>query len=96
VVASLKERRTPMEPNVIGKKTAKKQKPKQLWYGVFKGKRQVYYLYCYAYTPKQARIAFCRQIARKQGVDDWIVLRYFPEGADNYIIKLEMEFTEDD
>jgi hypothetical protein len=72
------------------------KKLKHLWQGVFNGQRQVYYLYCYAYTPKQARVAFCRQIAKKQGVPEWMTLQYFTEGKENHLIKLEVEFKEND
>lgn len=64
---------------------------KQLWEGVFNGQRQVYYLYCYAYSSEQARILFCRMIAKKQGVDVWIVLQYFAKGNDNFKICLEVK-----
>lgn len=73
----------------------KNQKPKNLWYGIFNGQRHVYYLYCYAHTEKQARVLFCKQIAKKQGVQDWMTLQYFKEGGENYQIKLEMEFEND-
>lgn len=85
-----------MDKNAIGKKKTSMKKSKDLWYGVFNGQHQVYYLYCYAYTAKQARVSFCRQISKKHNVPDWMTLQYYPEGADNHIIKLEMEFTEDD
>jgi hypothetical protein len=78
---------------VTGKRNPK---PKNLWYGIFNGQRHVYYLYCYAHTEKQARVLFCKQIAKKQGVQDWMALQYFKEGGENYQIKLEMEITEDD
>lgn len=78
--------------NVSGKKN---QKPKNLWYGIFNGKRQVYYMYRYAHTKEQARVIFCREIARRQGVEDWIVLQYFKAGGDNYQITLEVEFTDE-
>lgn len=81
-----------MVKSATGKRTPKN---KHLWYGVFNGRRNVYYLYCYAYTEKQARVSFCRQIAKKQGVPEWMPLQYFSEGKGNYLIKLEMEFEYD-
>jgi hypothetical protein len=83
-----------MVKNAIGKR--KQRKVKNLWSGIFNGRRNVYYLYCHAYTEKQARISFCRQIAKRQGVPDWMTLQYFKEGMENYLIKLEMEFIEDE
>jgi hypothetical protein len=44
-------------------------------------------LHCHAYSKKQARLNFCRQIAKKQGVDDWLVLQYFSEDKENFLIK---------
>jgi len=80
---------------VTGKKKQSKQKnPKHLWQGVFNGQRQVYYLYCYAYTLEQARILFCKMIAKKQGVADWLVLQYFAKEKGNFKIKLEVEWRE--
>ena len=74
--------------NVTGKKKKLKPKiPKQLYEGVFNGQLHVYFLYCHAYSIKQARLNFCRQIAKKQGVPEWFTLQYFAEGKDNYIIK---------
>jgi hypothetical protein len=79
---------------VSGKK--KEKKLKSLWSGVFNGQRQVYYITRYAFSAKQARIVMCQEIARRSGVDDWMVLKYFQEGGENYKIKLEVEFKEDD
>jgi hypothetical protein len=52
-------------------------------------------MYRYAHTKEQARVIFCREIARRQGVEDWIVLQYFKAGGDNYQITLEVEFTDE-
>jgi hypothetical protein len=35
-------------------------------------------------------------IAKRQDVDNWLVLQYFAKGKDNHIIKLEMEIKEDE
>ena len=71
---------------MIGKKKMLKQK-KNLYEGIFNGQRQVYYLHRKAHSIKQARLLFCGEIAKRQGVEQWLVLQYFPEGKENYIIK---------
>jgi hypothetical protein len=85
-----------MVKKLIGKKSQSKKKVKHLWEGVFNGQRTVYYLHRYAFTPEQARILFCREIAKRQGVPDWMVLQYFQPEKENYIIKMEVEFKEND
>jgi len=71
--------------NLTGKR--KQSAKNKLYEGVFNGQRKIYFLYCHAYSSKQARLNFCRQIAKKQDVPEWMVLQYFQKDKENYIIK---------
>ena len=80
---------------MTGKKTREKRL-KSLWAGVFNGQRYIHQLHCYAYSKAQARILFCRMIAKRLGVPVWRTLQYFNGDKDNFSITLEREFREDE
>lgn len=62
------------------------KKPAQLFKGLFKFRRELLVLHCYAVSKKQARTRFCGQIAKRHGVSRLAVLDLFAEGNENYDI----------
>jgi hypothetical protein len=71
-------------------------KVKQCWRGMFNFNRELYILYCHAFSIAQAREVFFRRLADKQGVNVYTVRNYFNDETPNYEITLEMEVREDD
>jgi hypothetical protein len=53
--------------------------PKKKYKGIYEMRHAVYELYGWAFSEKQAHQCFCRQIARKQGVENRVVFYYFVE-----------------
>ena len=71
-------------------------KPKSLWRGVFSYSHEAHVLYAYAHSNEQARVIFCRRLAKKHDVHPATVLGLFNGSKDNFSIEIEMEVTEDD
>lgn len=67
---------------------------KSLYCGVFNFKHERYIQYAHAYNCKQAWLLMCKQIAKKQGVPNRMVMNYFNGEKDNFKIDLETAFTE--
>lgn len=68
---------------------------KDLWKGVFDLPRKAYIQYAAAYSAQQAKVVMARQIAKKQDVLPMVVMRYLKENPTCYIIKKEIEWTEE-
>ena len=71
-------------------------KAKQLFKGIFSYRCELERLYAYAYTKEQARLIMCRRLAKKHDVHPSTVLAMFDGSSDNYDIKIEVEFKEDE
>lgn len=69
---------------------------KSVWKGMFNYNRELYVLYCYAYSKRQAWVALCRRLADKHGVKPQTVMNFFNGTKDNYEITLETEIKEDE
>ena len=69
-------------------------KIKQHYRGVFNYALEVYILYCYAYSERQAWLSFCRQLSKKHNVPLSYVTGYFDGSKDNYLIEIETEIKE--
>lgn len=67
---------------------------KHKYKGMFKLKRDLLIMYCYAYTERQAWLNFCRRISNKHGVNIGSVMDVFNGERENYEITIEMEFVE--
>ena len=68
---------------------------KNLYRGAFNYGRFVKVEYAYASSEKQARVVFCNRLAKKDGVHPSVLMDLFAAGRDNYEIKIETEFTEE-
>ena len=73
-----------------------KRRLKNLWRGVFNFHCQAFVLYGHAYTEKQAKIVMAQRLAKKHNVLPVTVLSWMKENPDNFEIKIEREFEEDD
>lgn len=69
---------------------------KSLYKGVFDFPHRAYVLCRAAYSPEQAKILMSRTIAKQQGTDNMTVLKWLKENKDRYLIKLEIEWKEED
>jgi hypothetical protein len=81
---------------MTGRRKPREKRLKSLWAGVFNGQRYIHQLHCYAYSKAQARVLFCRMIAKRLGVPVWSTLQYFNGDKNNFSITLEGEFREDE
>lgn len=70
-------------------------KIKNKYRGVFNYSRDVYVLYCFAYSKRNAWLIFCRRLAKMQGVIPSVVMNYFNGSTRNHEITVEMEITEE-
>ncbi len=68
------------------------KKLKNLFLGNYAFRHTVYSERCMAYSGKQAHVVICRRIAKKQGVEPWMVLAYFKEHPSAHKVLLEVEF----
>ena len=69
---------------------------KNLYKGVFDYPHTAFTIRRMAYSPEQARILIARAVANKQGVDVADVLVWMKENPERYLIKLEIEWSEED
>ena len=69
---------------------------KDVWNGVFNLNHTVYVEYAHAYTERQAWFIICNRIARKKGVHPKMVMNYFGGKKDNYKIRKEIEFKQEE
>lgn len=69
---------------------------KNLYKGVFEFPHRAYILCRAAHSIAQAKVVMAHAIAKKQEVDDVKVLKWLKDNEDKYIIKLEVEWTEND
>ena len=69
---------------------------KHLYKGTFLFNHSAYILRCYAYSGRQALILFCRQIAKKQGLENVGIVYNYLSDRNDYEITKEIEFKEDD
>jgi hypothetical protein len=67
---------------------------KAVWKGMFNYNRELYILYCNAYSKRQAWVCFCHRLADKHGVRPQVVMNYFNGQRDNYEITIETEYKE--
>ncbi|HHT9146510.1 MAG TPA: hypothetical protein ACFYD4_12705 [Candidatus Wunengus sp. YC61] len=67
---------------------------KQKYCGVFNYAHEVYILYCYAYSPAQAREILFKRLADKHGVEVCRVRQLFDGSKDNMSIMVEVNFKE--
>ena len=70
--------------------------PKQCWKGIFNFNRELYILYAYAFSEKQAKEIFFRRLADRQDVGINTVRNFFNDEKPNYEITLELEIKEDE
>jgi hypothetical protein len=66
-----------------------KMKPKILYKGMFRLNLELHVMYLKAYSKEQAKVLFCRQIAKKTGVMPGTVLNYFDGSKDSFEITEE-------
>jgi hypothetical protein len=69
---------------------------KNLYKGVFSFPHKAYVIRRSAYSTDQAKILMARAIAQKQGADNITVLKWLKDNPTTYVIKLEIEWQEDD
>lgn len=69
---------------------------KNLYCGVFAMKRESFISYAYAYSEKQAMCVFCRRIAKKHNVSNYMVRDYINSNPGCYKITKEIEFKEEE
>jgi len=69
-------------------------KVKDLYIGTFQFRHSTFIERAYAYSDKQAYMIICRRIAKKQGVEPWVVLKHFSGNSQDCIVKKEFEFEE--
>ena len=62
--------------------------------GIFNYSREVYILYCYAFSPTQAKEIFFRRLAKLHNVSVYTVRQVFDGSKPNFEIKIECEFME--
>jgi hypothetical protein len=62
---------------------------KKRYRGKFTFNKKSYTLYKCAYSKRQAWLTMCREIAKKQGVDPFMVINYFDGSMENYSIEEE-------
>ena len=62
--------------------------------GMFNYSRELIILYCYAFSPIQAREIFFRRLAKMHGVEVYRVRQIFDGSQENFSIKVEMSFSE--
>lgn len=72
------------------------EKIKNKYRGVFNYSREVYILYRYAFTEKQAWKLMCDEIARLHEVHPSHVFAMFDGSRDNFSIEVELEIKEID
>ena len=71
-----------------------KSKVKNLYIGRYQGRIKSYIERCMAFSEKQAHVVLCNRIAKKQGAEAWMVLKFFKENPERYSVKTEIEFEE--
>ena len=71
-------------------------KCKNLYVGKYSTKHKLHIERCMAFSEKQAHVVLCNRIAKKQGVEPWMVLGFFKENKDRYSVQTEVEFEEVD
>ncbi len=69
-------------------------KIKQKWRCVFNYSREVYILYCYAFTERQAWQIMCLRLAKMHNVHPSHVFALFDGHLDNFSIEIELEIKE--
>ena len=69
---------------------------KNLYKVMVQFRKNLYIEYVRAYTEEQARILIARRIAKKQGVLPVVVLSWMKEFPDNFDIKIEIEYLENE
>lgn len=69
-------------------------KAKQLWYCIQSFRLHDETGYLYAYTKRQAFVAMCHRMARKQGVHPSVVFKYFNDNPSQHQEILELEIQE--
>ena len=69
---------------------------KNLYKGVFSFPHKAYVIRRAAYSTDQAKILMARAIAQKQGADKITVLKWLKDNPQAYVIKLEIEWEEDE
>jgi hypothetical protein len=67
------------------------EKVKNCYEGKFNYSRQIYTLYCHAYTEAQAKEVFFRRLAKLHDVSVWTVRNHFDGQKDNFRITKEGE-----
>lgn len=72
------------------------KKIKSLWRGIFNYHRVVYILYGHAFSERQAWVSFCHRLAEKHNIPARNVMNFFDGTKDNYEIRVEVEFHEDE
>ncbi len=71
-------------------------KTKNLYKGMFNYHRELYVLYGHAYSERQAWVSFCHRLADKHNLPARTVMNFFDGTKDNYEIRVEVEFHEDE
>ena len=69
-------------------------KIKDLYRCIFQFRHATYIERTQAYSADQARVIIANRIARRQGVEPWVVLKYVKDNPDAVSIGLEMVFEE--
>lgn len=57
-------------------------------------RREMVIRYGYAYSPAQAKVVILRRMADEQGVEPWVVFRYFKDHPDAVKVEIETEMKE--
>ena len=69
---------------------------KHLFVGYFNSVGELFVERCFAYSEKQAKFLMVRRIAKKKSVDPMNLFCEFNGNSDNYSIRKEFEFVEDE
>jgi hypothetical protein len=71
-------------------------KTKDMYSGRFNYSREIFLMYRYAFTERQAWKMFCEELAGKHNIRVGAVMNLFDGSKDNFEIKNETQFTEVD
>lgn len=69
---------------------------KDLFVGMFNCYGEMYVERCYANSEKQAKFLMVRRIAKEKGVHAAVLFREFDGKKDNFSVRLEVKFEEED
>ena len=69
---------------------------KQLYKGIFNYSREIFVLYRYAHTERQAWKVMCDFLAKGDSIHPNVVYNLFAGSKDNYKISIEMEVRENE